>query len=104
MWDRVLEAIESNAALSDFQGVVLFAHAKDLKSRYISTSLSTVCSKWERQYTYAVNAQFHTLDQAFVDLGKQVTAQGSYLYPSPVPDGQEPQSFLYKHCCLESFF
>jgi hypothetical protein len=104
LWDRVLEAIQGNPELLDFQGVVLYAAAKDLKSRYISTSLSTVCSRWERQYTYAVDAQFHTLDRAFVDLGKQVTAQGSYLYPSPILDGREPQSFLYKRCCLESFF
>jgi hypothetical protein len=53
---------------------------------------------------YAIDAQFHALDQAFVDLRKQVTAQGSYLYPSPILEGQEPQSFLYKRCCLKSFF
>jgi hypothetical protein len=70
----VLEAIEGNPELLDFQGVVLFAAAKDLKSRYISKSISTVCSRWERQLMYAVDDQFHTLDRAFVDLGKQVTA------------------------------
>jgi hypothetical protein len=52
----------------------------------------------------AIDAQFHAVDQAFVDLGKQVTTRGSYLYPSPIREGQVPQSFLYKRCCLESFF
>jgi hypothetical protein len=45
LWDRAFEAIEGNLELLDFQGVVLFAAAKDLKSRYVSTSLSTVCSR-----------------------------------------------------------
>ena len=87
LWDRALEAIESNPELLDFQGVVLYAAAKDLKCRYMSASLSTVCSRWERQYAYAIDAQFHSPDEAFVDLGKQVTARGSYLYPSPIRDG-----------------
>jgi hypothetical protein len=74
LWERALAAIEGNPELLDFQGVVLFAAAKDLKSRYMSTSLSTVCSRWRQQRMYAIDAQFHALDQAFVDLGKQVTA------------------------------
>ena len=44
LWDRVLEAIESNPALLDFQGVVLYAAAKDLKCRYMSTSLANTKS------------------------------------------------------------
>jgi hypothetical protein len=68
--ERALEAIEGSLALLDFQGVVLFAAAKDLKSRYMSTSLSIVCLRWRRQRMSAVDAQFHAVDQAFVDLGK----------------------------------
>jgi hypothetical protein len=90
LWERALEAIKGNLALLDFQGVVLFAAAKDLKSRYMSTSLSTVCSRWRWQRMYAIDAQFHAVDQAFVDLRKQVTAQGSYLYLSPILEGYEP--------------
>jgi hypothetical protein len=83
--------------------VTLFATAKDLKYRYMSTSLATVCSKWEQHYKWAVNPEFQTQDQAFVDLGKQITHQGSYLYPCTIPAGQEPQTYILKCCCLESF-
>ena len=69
----------------------------------MSTSLPTVCSKWEQQYKWAVNPEFQARDQAFIDLGKQITAQGTYLFPCTIPEGQEPQTFLNKRCCLESF-
>ena len=103
IWDYILEAIQGNPAFADFHGVTLFATAKDLKYRYMSTSLATMCSKWEQQYKWAVNPKFQARDQAFIDLGKQVTAQGSYLYPCTIPGGQEPQTYILKRCCLKSF-
>jgi hypothetical protein len=103
IWDYILEAIQSNPAFADFRGVTLFANAKNLKYRYMSTSLPTVCSKWEQQYQWAVNPEFQTRDQAFIDLGKQITAQGTHLFPCTIPEGQEPQTFLNKRCCLGSF-
>jgi hypothetical protein len=86
----VLAAIESNRNLADFKGVVLFATAKALKSQFMSRSLQAVRSKLEQQYTYAIDAQFLARKQAFVDLGRQVTAQGSYLSGIPIPIGDEP--------------
>jgi hypothetical protein len=73
----------------------------------MSTSLHSVCAKWERQYRHAVDPQFQPWSQAALDLRKQVTAQGSYLASDAlldgIPDGSKPQTFLYKRCCLESF-
>jgi hypothetical protein len=43
IWDRVLVAIEDNAAFAEFKGVTLFAAAKDLKLWYMSTSFLTMC-------------------------------------------------------------
>jgi hypothetical protein len=43
IWDRVLVAIEDNAAFAEFKGVTLFAVAKDLKLQYMSTSFPTIC-------------------------------------------------------------
>ena len=107
IWDRVLATVEDDSDYAEFKGVALFAAAKKLKSQFMSPSLQTTCSKWQRQYTYAIDAQFHTRSQAFIDLGKQVTAQGSYLAPAVnldgIPAGHEPQTFLYKRCCLQSF-
>lgn len=101
-WNRVLEGIQG-PQFDMFHGVTLFASAKDLKYRYMSSSMPTVRSKFERQYNWAINPKFQARKQAFVDPAKQVTAQGSYLFPSSIPDGHEPQTFIYKRCCLESF-
>jgi hypothetical protein len=63
-----------------------------------------------------LDPEFQARKQSFIDLGKQVTVEGSYLFPSTIPDGEEPtileptipageepQTFVYKHCCLEGF-
>jgi hypothetical protein len=104
IWERVLTTIEDTPAAADFKGVTLFATAKDLKLRYMSTSLPTVYRKWKQHYKWAVEPEFQAHKQAFVDLGKQVTAEGSYLSSSAIPDGAKPQAFVYKRCCLDSFF
>lgn len=104
IWDRVLAAIEDNAAFAEFKGVTLFAAAKDLKQRYMSTSFPTMCWKWKQHYKWAIDPKFQARSQGFIDLGKQVTAKGSYLRMSTIPDGREPQTFVYKRCCLESIF
>jgi len=87
IWDYVLEAIQGNPAFADFRGVTLFATAKDLKYRYMSTSLENMRSKWEQQYKWAVNPEFQARGQAFIDLGKQITVQGTYLFPCTIPKG-----------------
>jgi hypothetical protein len=104
IWDRVLAAIEDNAAFAEFKGVTLFAAAKDLKQRYMSTSFPTMCRKWRQHYKWAIDPKFQARSRGFIDLGKQVTAEGSYLRMSSIPDGREPQTFVYKRCCLDSFF
>jgi len=100
----VLADIEDNAAFAEFKGVTLFAAAKDLKLRYMSTSFPTMCRKWKQQYKWAIDPEFQARSRGFIDLGKQVTAEGSYLRTSSILDGYEPQTFVYKRCCLESFF
>ena len=75
IWDQVVAEVEARPAYAMFQGVFLFASAKDLKSRYMSKSLSTMHSKWNRQYKWAIDSQFQPLNTAYVDLGKQITAQ-----------------------------
>jgi len=150
--------------LAVFKGATLFATAKDLKLRYMSASLPTVSQKWKQHYKWAIDPEFQARKQAFINLGKQVTAEGSYLFPSTIPDyeeptirageeptilgpairageeptilgpairageeptilepairageeptileptipaGEEPQTFVFKRCCLESFF
>jgi hypothetical protein len=104
MWERMLATIEDTPALADFKGVTLFATAKDLKLRYMSTSLPAVYQKWKQHYKWAIEPKFQAQKQGFVDFGKQVTAEGSYLSSSAVLDGAKPQTFVYKRCCLESFF
>jgi hypothetical protein len=104
IWDRVLADIEDNAAFAEFKGVTLFATAKDLKQRYMSESFPTMCRKWKQNYKWAVDPEFQACNQGFIDLGKQVTAEGSYLRMSSIPDSYKPQTFVYKRCCLESFF
>jgi hypothetical protein len=90
IWERVLATIEDTPALAVFKGVTLFATAKDLKLRYMSALLPTVSRKWKQHYKWAINPAFQARKQAFIDLGKQVTAEGSYLFPSTVPDYEEP--------------
>jgi hypothetical protein len=63
----------------------------------------TTTSKFEKQYKWAINPEFQPRNQVFIDQAKQNTAQGSYLYPCAIPVGQEPQTYLWKRCCLESF-
>jgi hypothetical protein len=63
-----------------------------------------MCQKWKQQYKWAIDPKFQARSQGFIDLGKQVTAEGSYLRMSTILDGCEPQTFVYKRCCLENFF
>src|SRR5271156_396678 len=90
IWERVLATIEDTPTLAVFKGVTLFATAKDLKLRYMSALLPTVSRKWRQHYKWAIDPEFQACKQAFVDLGKQVTAEGSYLFPSTIPDCEEP--------------
>jgi hypothetical protein len=69
----------------------------------MSPSVPTMHLKFEKQYNWAIDAKFQARSRVFIDPAKQVTAQGSYLFPSPIPDSHEPQTFIYKRCCLESF-
>lgn len=48
-WDRVLEGIQG-PQFEIFHRVTLFAAAKYLKYQYMSSSVPTMRSKWERQY------------------------------------------------------
>jgi hypothetical protein len=152
----VLATIKDTPALAVFKGVTLFATAKDLKLRYMSALLPTVSRKWKQHYKWAIDPAFQARKQAFINLGKQVTAEGSYLFPSTIldcedptilkptipageepptlgptipageeppilgptipageeppileptiPAREEPQTFVFKRCCLESFF
>src|SRR5580700_1687040 len=74
-WNRVLEGIQG-PQFEIFHGVTLFGNAKDLKYRYMSSSVPTMRSKFERQYDWAINSEFQARSRVFIDLAKQVTAQG----------------------------
>jgi hypothetical protein len=85
----VLVDIEDNATFAEFKGVTLFTAAKDLKLQYMSALFPTICRKWKQQYKWAIDPKFQAYSQGFIDLGKQVTAKGSYLRTSSIPDGHK---------------
>ena len=103
IWTRIAAAVQRDDAFRDFRGLTLFAHAKNLKLRFTHESLPKMRARWQQLYGFAVDSDYIDNRRAFIDFAKQVTARGSHLKTTTHLPSCEPQSMLFKRCCLESY-
>ncbi|KAF2626745.1 hypothetical protein BU25DRAFT_342766 [Macroventuria anomochaeta] len=104
IWTHIQDSITNNIAYSRFRGATLFVNSKDTKLEYMTQDLSSAYHNWETYWSSITNSNFYSKDCTFVDLGKQITSEESSLPTTSAPSSEQAEVFLWKKCCLESYY
>jgi hypothetical protein len=103
VWAKVNEIVSTTAGLHDFQDVQIFFSAKNLK---VNTRQLTLHRMWElffERWEQTVNMAVVNPDQVWIDLGKEVCAEPSFLADQN-SGNNIAETFLWRPCCLEKYW
>lgn len=105
IWIEMLDIIERDPGLKDFEELTIFFAAKNLKLRFKGTALrptmSNVMDDFELFLNDAVNMDFVYQERFYVDLGKETCPRVGATSSQSLRYGDEAQVYSWKRCCLE---
>lgn len=106
IWQDILQTIQT-PGFGDFRDPELFFSAKGTKLQF-KTNLArpTLFGAMEYFQSYiedTLDFDHVQRDRFYVDLGKEVCAQTSVAPIQRLQFGEEPQVYLWKRCCLETY-
>jgi hypothetical protein len=103
IWSRILELVET-PDLQHFRGIQLFLNGKNLKLATQERTLEATCKNWNRRWQTSIHERHLNLDTTFIDIGKETCAPYSYLPDEDFPPICHPQVYLWRKCCLDSYY
>ncbi|EDN04950.1 predicted protein [Histoplasma mississippiense (nom. inval.)] len=98
LWQAIQTRIQQPTLLQ-FQGVMLFLTAKNLKLQTQSRTWMEMHKRFLHRWELAVDPQF--IEEEFIDIGKEICPPQSYLATQQAD--QIPGTVLWRRCCLQSF-
>lgn len=102
IWDIILHTVEEDG-LHDFKDVQIFLTAKNLKVLSKRPTLQQMWDDYFLRWDQAINTDRLDPNLVWVDIGKEVCAPPSFLWYQD-PGSQRAETYLWKHCCLESYW
>jgi hypothetical protein len=102
LWQQIL-LLSTQPTLQDFRDPELLLQAKGTKLRFKapgqSSNLFLVMEKFERELRQTLDFSRIHLDRFYIDLGKKICPKVC-LSPPNASTEAEPQTFLWRRCCL----
>ena len=103
IWERVLVTVQSSK-YGLFQGLQLFLSGKNLKTSSSAITILQARTKFEQLWMASVDPSWLDGSMTWYDIGKEICAPDSQLIGQRLRHTQEPQVYLWKRCCLDSYY
>jgi len=103
IWDSILARIEQ-PGYRHFRGIQLFMSGKNFKLATQGKTIRETCDILNKRWEVSVSEEYLDLDKTFIDIGKEICAPRSYILDDEVPDNRQPQTYLWRRCCLDACY
>ena len=108
IWNRVVEIVSTTSGFSDFADAQLFLSAKGIKLQFkpeqgIKSTIHDCLGRFKTFVNSILNEDYLDLADCYIDVGKETCASAHSLARQSLPTDIEPQVYLWRRCCLESY-
>src|SRR5436305_9767702 len=83
---------------------MLFMNGKNLKLHSQAESVEEAWTIFSRNWDHAVDARYLSDQSTYFDIGKEVCPPDSYVSEQAVPNKQEPETYVWRQCCLDAYY
>ncbi|HEV2644800.1 MAG TPA: hypothetical protein VGU46_00395 [Acidobacteriaceae bacterium] len=102
LWVDICQRIEEMPRFACFRHLTLFLNQKNTKDRTMNQGFTSVIGQWRSSWAAATASEFLDPHRTYVDVGKQISS--SRVEPTVDEDAGLAETFLYRNCCLDTFF